>query len=235
MPLVQGSTMEASVRVLQQNGCEVVVPIGQGCCGALNLHSGDVKTARQMARHNIDVFLHTGVENIIVASAGCGSTMKEYSELLKDDPDYAYKARELSERTLDITEFLAQLPLRAPTGKIEARVTYQDPCHLVHAQRISRAPRDILNSIPGIQFVEMENSTRCCGAAGTYSMTQKTMSGRLLDRKMAWLLPVGADIVTTANPGCALQLELGLKRSGDSGRVCHVVDLLDQAYSREKA
>lgn len=235
MPLVQGSTMEASVRVLQHNGCAVVVPIGQGCCGALNLHSGDAKTARRMARHNIDIFLQSGVENIVVASAGCGSTMKEYTELLKNDPDYAYKAREFAERTLDITEFLVQLPIRAPTGKVEARVTYQDPCHLVHAQRISRAPREILNSIPGIQFVEMENASRCCGAAGTYSMTQKAMSERLLDRKMAWLLPVGADIVTTANPGCALQLELGLKRAGDTARVCHVVDLLDQAYSREKA
>ena len=235
MPLVHGSTMEASVRVLQHNGCDVVVPVRQGCCGALNLHSGDAQTARRMARHNIDVFLQSGVDKIIVASAGCGSAMKEYADLLKDDPDYSHKAQEFSKRTLDITEFLVQLPLRAPTGNVEARVTYQDPCHLVHAQRISVAPRTILNLIPGVQFVEMENSDRCCGAAGTYSMTQKTMSERLLASKMAWLLPVGADIITTANPGCALQLELGLKRNDGFGRVCHVVDLLDEAYSQERA
>lgn len=233
MPLVQGPTMEASVRVLQRNGCEVVAPPNQGCCGALNLHSGEAASARRMARRNIDAFLSAGVERVVVASAGCGSAMKEYDHLLKDDEEYSEKAEKLAGMTVDVTEFLASLPLKAPTGRVDARVTYQDACHLVHAQRISDAPRKLLESIPGLELVEMEDASRCCGAAGVYTITQRGMSGQLLDSKMRDVLATGAEVVATANPGCALQLQAGLRLAGADSRVCHVVDLLDEAYGAE--
>ena len=234
MPLVHGPTMEATVRVLTRNGCNVAVPVGQGCCGALNLHSGDIETARRMARRNIDVFLNSGVEKIIVASAGCGSAMKEYRELLKDDPEYGDKAERLSDMTVDVTEFLAGLPLDVPKGEIKRRITYQDPCHLSHAQRITQAPRAVLNAIPGLDFVEMENASRCCGAAGIYSITHRDLSKKILESKVSSVAATGADTVVTANPGCMIQLEAGLRLAGIPGRVSHVVDILDESYWKEE-
>ena len=234
MPLVQGPTMEATIRVLTRNGCNVAVPVGQGCCGALNLHSGDIEMARKMARRNIDVFLNAGVEKIVVASAGCGSAMKEYQELLKDDSQYREVAERFSSMTLDVTEFLVSLPFDPPKGEVRRHITYQDSCHLAHAQRITQAPRDILNSIPGLDFVEMENASRCCGAAGIYSVTQREFSRRLLESKMESVASTGADTVVTANPGCMIQLEAGLRLAGIPGQVCHVADILDESYRREE-
>ena len=233
MPLVQGPTMEATVRVLTRNGCNVAVPVGQGCCGALNLHSGDIDVARRMARRNIDVFLEAGVEKIVVASAGCGSAMKEYRELLKDESEYRDKADRFSDMTVDVTEFLVGLPFDPPKGEITRHVTYQDSCHLAHAQGITHAPRAILNSIPALDFLEMENASRCCGAAGIYSITQRELSRRLLESKIESVAATGADTIATANPGCMIQLETGLRLTGISGRVCHVVDLLDESYRGE--
>ena len=234
MPLVHGPTMEATVRALTRNGCDVAVPVGQGCCGALNLHSGDIGMARNMARRNIDVFLDAAVEKIVVSSAGCGSAMKEYLEILKDDPRYMEKAERFSGMTVDVTEFLVSLPFDPPRGEVRKRITYQDPCHLAHAQRITQAPRTILNSIPGLDFVEMEDSSRCCGAAGVYSITQKELSNRLLESKMKNVAATGADTIVTANPGCAIQLQTGLRLAGIPGEVCHIVDTLDEAYQREE-
>ena len=235
MPLLQGPTMEAAARVLQRNGCEVVAPPGQGCCGALNLHSGEANSARRMARRNIDAFLAADVERVVVASAGCGSAMKEYDHLLKDDAEYADKARQLSEMTVDITEFLDSLPLEKPHTSVDVRVTYQDACHLAHAQGISDAPRRLLESIPGLELVEMNDASRCCGAAGIYTITQRKMSGQLMDSKIADVLATGAEVAATANPGCAMQLQAGIRQAGADVRVCHVVDLLDEAYRREAA
>lgn len=234
MPLVHGPTMKATVRVLTRNGCDVAVPVGQGCCGALNVHSGDINMARRMARNNIDVFLNAGVEKIVVASAGCGSAMKEYQELLKDDPQYRDKADRFSSMTVDVTEFLVSLPFDPPKGNVRRHITYQDSCHLAHAQRITQAPRAILNSIPGLDFVEMENASQCCGAAGIYSITQRALSRRLLESKMKSAAATGADTVVTANPGCVIQLEAGLRLAGIPGRVCHVVDILDESYRGEE-
>ena len=233
MPLMQGSTMEAAVRVLTRNGCDVAVPRGQGCCGALNLHAGDLELGRRLARRNIDAFLEAGVEFILTASAGCGSSMKEYAELLKDDPAYAEKARHFSEMTQDITEFLAGLPLDSPRSRLDRRVTYQDPCHLAHAQRITQAPRTILEAIPGVELAEMEQSAMCCGSAGFYSMVQPSLSGRILETKMGNVAATGAEMVVTANPGCMMQLEAGLRARGEDTPVAHVVDLLDEAYRAE--
>ena len=230
MPLVHEPTMQATVRVLTRNGCDVSVPMGQGCCGALNVHSGDIATARKLARRNIDTFMNAGVERVVVASAGCGSTMKEYRDLLKDDPEYGRKAEKFSSMTVDVTELLVSLPFEPPKGEVKRRVTYQDSCHLAHAQRITEAPRTILASIPGLDFVEMEHAAHCCGAAGIYSVTQREMSRRLLQTKMEWVAATGPDTVATANPGCMIQLEMGLRMAGIPGRVCHVVDILDEAY-----
>ncbi|MSQ06607.1 MAG: 4Fe-4S dicluster domain-containing protein [Dehalococcoidia bacterium] len=234
MPLMQADTMRASVRVLILNGCDVVVPLGQGCCGALNQHSGDLEYARRMARRNIDVFLAAGVERIVTASAGCGASMKEYHELLQDDAEYAEKARRFSELTMDITELLVSLPFAAPTARLERRVTYQDPCHLAHAQRITAPPRAILQAIPGVELVEMEQASMCCGGAGIYSAVQPELSGQILERKLGFIAETGAEVVATANPGCMMQLEQGLRRKGSTARVCHVVDLLDEGYRGEE-
>ncbi|MYC35395.1 MAG: 4Fe-4S dicluster domain-containing protein [Chloroflexi bacterium] len=233
MPLMQGPTMGATVRTLTRNGCEVAVPPGQGCCGALNLHAGDLETGRAMARRNIDSFLASGADRIVTCSAGCGSTMKEYEELLKDDAEYAAKARQASEMTQDITEFLAELPFRPPDANLQRTVTYQDPCHLAHAQRISAAPRAILRGIPGVTLVEMENSSMCCGGAGVYAAVQPLLSQRILSRKLDAIAVTGADEVITANPGCMLQLEQGLRAAGQRKPVRHVVDILDEAYRLE--
>ena len=235
MPLMQGPTMEASVRVLTRNGCDVAVPPGQGCCGALNMHAGDLEGARAMARRNIDALTAAGAEWIATASAGCGSSMKEYHDLLRDDSDYAERARTFSQQTVDITELLVGLPFRVPTRPLPRKVTFQDPCHLAHAQRITQAPRTILNSITGLELIEMENASLCCGGAGIYSMTQPELAGRLLERKMSRIAATGADQVVTANPGCMLQIEQGLKNLGRPARVRHVVDLLDEAYRLEEA
>lgn len=234
MPLIQGSTMEAAVRVLTRNGCDVVVPVGQGCCGGLNIHSGDLDYGRRMARRNIDVFLAAGVDRIVVASAGCGSAMKEYDDLLAGDPQYAEKARRFSRLTRDITELLVSLPFDPPKGRLDRKVTYQDPCHLAHAQRETAAPRAILKAIPGLELVEMEHSTMCCGAAGVYSLVQRDLAGRILASKMKAVEATGADQVVTANPGCSIQLEQGLRLKGIKAKVPHVVDLLDEAYGAEE-
>ena len=234
MPLMQADTMNAAVRVLVRNGCEVAVPKGQGCCGALNLHGGDLETGRAMARRNIDALLSVGADRIVTCSAGCGSTMKEYEELLKGDPEYAEKARQASELTRDITELLLELPLQRPTVHLERQVTYQDPCHLAHAQRITGAPRTILRSIAGVHLEEMENPAMCCGGAGIYSAVQPTLSRRILSRKVDAIVETGAEEAITANPGCMLQLEQGLRAAGHQTPVRHVVDILDEAYRLEE-
>ena len=234
MPLMQGDAMAAAVRVLQRNGCEVIVPPAQGCCGALNRHAGDLEMGRQMARRNIDAFRNAGVSVIITASAGCGSAMKEYGELLADDAEYAAAAHEFAAQTRDITEFLAGLPLTPPQSQYARRVTMQDPCHLAHAQRITDAPRQVLQSIPGLELVEMAESSLCCGSAGFYSLIQPELSGRLQSRKVSNALDTGADIIASANPGCIAQLQQGLRHAGATTQVRHIVEILDAAYAGER-
>lgn len=233
MPWVHGRVHEATCRVLAQNGCEVLVPKGQRCCGALHAHSGDLGMARILARKNIDAFLAEEPEAIVVNSAGCGAAMKEYGDLLEDDPAYREKAVVFSAKVRDISQFLAAVPFRKPTGPVDAVVTYQDSCHLAHAQRIKDAPRSVLRAIPGLRLEEMSGSDMCCGAGGVYSLTHNEMSMRLLDHKMEHAMATGASIIATSNPGCMIQLEAGLRRAGRSARVVHVVELLDEAYRKE--
>ena len=206
---------------------------GQVCCGAINSHVGDLDVARELARRNIDAFLSDDVDAVVVASAGCGVRMKEYHDLLKDSRQYAARAEKLRALVKDVHEFLVDLPFVPPEGRLDYRVTYQDSCHLSHAQGITEAPRLLLRSIPGLQFVEMEDSAHCCGAGGTYAVTQRDFSLRLLDSKMVAVKDTGADVIATANPGCVLQLRNGVNREGVSLQVRYVTDLLDEAYRAE--
>ena len=234
MPLVHGPQMNAVVRVLTRNGAEVVVPKNQVCCGAMNSHIGDLSTARDLARKNIDGFLAEDVDAIIVASAGCGSRMKEYHELLEDDSEYAEKALKLSKLIKDVHEYLVGLPFVPPTASLDYRVTYQDSCHLSNAQRLTAPPRTILNSIPGVEFVELQNSSICCGGGGTYMITERDLSLRILKTKMQAVAETGANVLATANPGCLMQLQTGVGENDMLVEVRYVTDLLDEAYRNEK-
>jgi glycolate oxidase iron-sulfur subunit len=221
---------EATVRVLQRNGCEVVIPEGQGCCGALHVHGGLREEARKLARRNIDAVPAGEFDAILTNAAGCGSTLKEYGELLAEDPVYAGKACAFGARTMDITEFLAAIELNRDMGPVDATVTYQDSCHLAHGQRIRAAPRQLLAAVPGLTFREMAASEVCCGSAGVYNIEQSQMAMRILAHKMESVNASGARIVATANPGCMLQLQAGVRLHGSGQRVMHVVEILDLAY-----
>jgi glycolate oxidase iron-sulfur subunit len=221
---------EATVRVLQKNGCEVVVPKDQGCCGALHLHSGLPEETRKLARQNIDAVLNGGFDAVITNAAGCGSTLKEYGELLEDDAAYAAKARHFAGRMRDVTEFLAGIELNTRMGPVNATVTYQDSCHLAHGQRIRTAPRKLLAAVPGLTFREMPGADICCGSAGIYNVVQSEMSAQILGHKMESVNATGAGIIATANPGCMLQLQAGVRAHGSGQRVMHVVEVLDLAY-----
>jgi glycolate oxidase iron-sulfur subunit len=223
-------TNEATVRVLAENGCEVVIPRNQGCCGALSIHSGRLSEGRDFARANIDVFTKYDVDAVIVNSAGCGSSMKEYGELLKNDPSYAELGEKLSTKTKDIMEFLADVGLRGDLKKLKCRVTYQDACHIAHGQRIKVHPRKVIKQIPGIEFVELPESDLCCGSAGIYNMIQPEMSEGLLERKIANLKETGVDYLVAGNPGCLLQIQKGIKQSGLNIKTAHPIELLDWAY-----
>jgi len=221
---------EATVRVLQKNGCEVVVPENQCCCGALHVHSGLPDEARVLARRNIDAVLEGGFDAIITNAAGCGSTLKEYGELLAGDPDYASKAAAFSGRMRDVTEFLASIELNSAMGSVNANVTYQDSCHLAHGQKVRSAPRKLLSAIPGLTLMEMHGADLCCGSAGIYNVVENEMSRQILARKIAAINATSANIIATANPGCMLQLRAGVRLHGTGQRVMHVVELLDLAY-----
>lgn len=221
---------EATVRVLQNNGCEVVVPDQQGCCGALHVHAGLRNDARRLARRNIDAVVDADYDAIITNAAGCGSTLKEYAELLHDDPAYFLKARAFTTRMRDVTEFLASIELSPDLGPIPATVTYQDSCHLAHGQKIRTAPRHLLARIPELQFRELPFSDLCCGSAGIYNVVHNAMSMQILSRKMECVNSTGAAFIATANPGCMLQLEAGVRLHGSGQRVYHVVELLDLSY-----
>ncbi len=226
MSMMHATTMEATLRVLVHNGFEVHMPADQGCCGSLNMYAGERKTARQMAANNVNTLLSMEPDAVVSSSAGCGSTMKEYGELLDGDA----RAEELAHKTRDIHELLAEYGFTAPSGRIDTTVVFQDPCHLLSTQRISDAPRDILRAIPGVKLVDMPEPTVCCGSAGTYSISQREMSMRLGDRKAKNVISSGAGYMATGNPGCALQLTNALKRAESDVAVRYVVDLLDEAY-----
>lgn len=223
-------TNASTISVLARNGCEVIVPTGQACCGALHVHGGETGTAQQLARRNIEVFEKLDVEAVIVNAAGCGSTLKEYFHLLHDDPEYYERAKSFSQRMRDVNEFLGAIDLNCDLGEIRRRVTYQDACHLVHGQKVSEQPRDLINSIPGIEFVELGESDACCGSAGIYNITNYDMSMEILDRKLDFLAETGAEILVASNTGCIIQLAHGVRKRGLPIEVMHPIDLLDWSY-----
>jgi glycolate dehydrogenase iron-sulfur subunit len=224
----------ATIRVCQRAGWTVSDTAGQGCCGALNAHGGDLEGMKEMARRNIEAFEKEGDAPIVVNSAGCGAMLKDYAHHLRDDPEWADRARAFTARVKDVTEIVepGDLPFRR---KIEAAVTYQEPCHLVHAQRISRQPRALLGAIPGLELREMKESALCCGSAGVYNVTNPKESRQLQQRKLDNAAATGSEIIATANPGCYIQLQGGLTERGDAMRVKHIVELLDEATAPDGA
>jgi glycolate oxidase iron-sulfur subunit len=228
---------EATVRVLARNGCEVVIPAGQGCCGALHVHAGLRDRARELAIENIRAFGDGGFDAILTNAAGCGSVLKEYPQLFEQEQNSHYAAAQaFSAQVKDATEFLDAIGLNPPPGRLEARVTYQDPCHLLHAQRIRSAPRKLIAGIPGVNFIELRETEVCCGSAGIYNVLHPEMASRLLQSKMKRVDETEADWIVTANPGCLIQLRAGVRASRrPERRVLHVVELLDQAYECNSA
>ena len=221
---------EATLRVLAANGCEIITPVGQQCCGALHVHAGEGERGRQLARHNIDVFERYDCDAIIINSAGCGSNLKEYAHLLRDDPAYSERARIFSARVKDISEFLVSIDSQLPLGKLPYTVAYHDACHLAHGQKIKQPPRQLLRRIPGLKLVELKEADWCCGSAGIYNITNQEMAGKLLERKMRNISASGAGVVATGNPGCMMQISLGARERGLDLQVLHPVQLLDEAY-----
>ncbi len=223
---------DATIRVLARNGCEVVIPSDQGCCGALHVHAGIRDVARELAARNIRTFLAGGFDAFVTNAAGCGSVLKEYPQLFQEEQqELSEPARTFSAGMKDVTEFLASIEFHREYREVRRRATYQDPCHLVHAQRVRTAPRKLLAAVPGLELVELKEAEVCCGSAGIYNVAQNEMAEQLLESKMRRIDETGADLILTANPGCLLQLRAGVARSRRPERqVLHVVELLDEAY-----
>ena len=225
---------DATVRMLKRARLSVVVPANQGCCGAIAVHAGDPDFARELAKTNIVAFERSGADVLVTNAAGCGSTLKEYARLFEPGSEWHERALAFSRRVRDVVEVLDAMQLDSHIGRIDATVTYQEPCHLVHAQRVSSAPRRLLAQIPGLTLIEMDESAVCCGSAGTYSLSEPDMSRRLQQRKTANIRATAATYVATANPGCAIQVAAGLREAGVPSQVKHIVELLDDAYAAFK-
>jgi glycolate oxidase iron-sulfur subunit len=226
-------TNDATMKLLQYAGCEIVIPKTQGCCGALHGHSGEVARAREMAKRNITAFENAGVDYIITNAGGCGAFLVDYDHLLKDDPEWRDRAEHFAGKIKDITSILIELDFhKVPLHMPEQIVTYQDSCHLKNGQKTFMEPRQLLESIDGVDYVEMKDAGRCCGSAGIYNLVQSDMSMQILDYKMEQAEKTLAKTIVTANPGCLLQMKLGIEREGLSGQMeaVHIVDFLLEAY-----
>ncbi|HXQ25829.1 MAG TPA: (Fe-S)-binding protein [Candidatus Acidoferrales bacterium] len=222
----------ATIRVLQANGCEVVVPANQVCCGALPAHAGVRDVARDLARANLGALPEKDFDAIITNAAGCGSTLKECAHLIGANDASHQPAARFASKVRDVSEFLAELGLTAPLRTVPLRVTYQDSCHLAHGQKIREAPRKLIRAVPGVELVEMPWADQCCGSAGVYNVTETKASLELLAVKMESVRETKAQAIVTANPGCILQLRAGAKIHGTGHEILHVVELLDRAISQ---
>ena len=226
-----GRVNDATVRVLGAHGVEVVAVPSQGCCGALHAHAGVMDRAKSLARRNIEAFEAAGLEGVVVNAAGCGASMKQYGVLLERDPDWAARAARFSAGVRDVNELLAELGPRVG-APVPCRVAYDHPCHLLHAQGIRNAPLQVLAAVPGVDVHIVEGADECCGGAGIYGITHPDLGGRIGGDKVAAVLAVGADAVTTPNPGCLMQIGGGLRIEGSSMGAVHPVELLDESYRR---
>lgn len=222
---------EATIRVLTRNGNSVTIPQKQTCCGALHVHAGDRDAGRKLAKQNIEAF--QDAETVIVNSAGCGAMLKEYPELFRHDPEWKEKAEIFSKKVKDISEHLWETGFEPPKASLPTKVTYHDACHLAHGQGIRQEPREILESIPGVELVQMPNSDRCCGSAGIYNITNPEMATAVLEKKME-NIPDNVEMISMGNPGCMLQMAMGVKKYGRNEKVVHTVELLHWAYEKEK-
>jgi glycolate oxidase iron-sulfur subunit len=217
----------ATVRVLAAEGCEVLIPADQGCCGALMIHAGEEKAALDYARRTIDAFERVAVDTVVINAAGCGSNMKDYGYLLRDDPKYSERAKAFSAKCRDISEVLAGLEPRAMRHPLHLKVAYHDACHLQHAQGVRAQPRAVLGQIPELQILETAEAALCCGSAGIYNLVRPGPAQELGERKVRNVLATIPDIVATGNPGCVLQLRSGLRAAGSRVPVVHMVELVD--------
>jgi glycolate oxidase iron-sulfur subunit len=217
----------ATARVLAAEGCDVIIPRQQGCCGALSVHNGRQEEAERFARATIDAFQAAGVDTVVVNAAGCGSSMKEYAEVLADDPDYAGRAEEFAGKVQDVSEFLADLGSVAPRHPLEVTIAYHDACHLGHAQGIRQQPRSLLREIPGLQLKEIPEAEICCGSAGIWNVLNPEPARELGDRKARNIASTGASLLVTANPGCLMQVSSSLERQGTTIGLAHTIEVLD--------
>jgi len=224
-----GDTNRASERVLRVNGYAVVAAKGQGCCGALHAHAGDIEAARRLARRNVAAYEASGADVIAVNSAGCGAMMKDYGHLLHDDPKWAERAAAIASKVRDVSELLAEAGPR-PGAPLPLRVCYDAPCHLLHGQRVSLPPLAVLAAIPQLELVPLRDSEQCCGSAGIFNLIEPETSDAVLAVKLGNIAESGASYVATGNPGCLMQIGAGLLRSGSRARVIHPIDLLDASY-----
>ncbi len=227
------SVNAATVRVLQRNGYEVHFPQGQSCCGAAGLHMGEAEQTKALARRNIDACSDRDYVAIISNAGGCGATLKEYAHLLADDPAYAEKAHAFVAKLNDVSEFLADHLHQPPTNSVNAQVTYVESCHLRHGQKVVKQPRQLLNAIPGLTFIELQRPDQCCGSAGVYNITQSETANQVLDAKLADVAQTNATVVVTSNTGCHMQMIYGVRKAGIDAEVIHLVELLDRAYERK--
>jgi glycolate oxidase iron-sulfur subunit len=224
------STNRDTVEVLRRNGCEILIPRGQRCCGALHVREGRRAQGERLARRNVETFERLDVDAIVVNAAGCGSALKEYGILLRDDPEFSSRASAFAAKVRDVMEFLAALGLAEPPEGARERIVYEAPCHLQHAQQTARAPLKVLSHLPRAEVLEGPDSSWCCGSAGIYNLTHAELSRQMLDRKMKTLVPLGPDVITAGDPGCVMQLKLGAARWGMRARVEHPVEILARAY-----
>jgi len=225
---------QATVDVLAAEGCTVEAPVSQGCCGALALHAGNIDQARDLARHNIEVFERLNVDRIVVNAAGCGSSMKEYGELFAGDLAWAERARAFSERVRDVSEVLTELgEPRAKRHPVQARVVYHDACHLAHAQGIRAQPRALLAAIPGVELLSPAEAEICCGSAGIYNLVQPEPAERLGERKARNIAALKPDVIATGNPGCMLQIAAAARRLGHEWKIVHPIELIQQSIRGE--
>ncbi|MEQ2527108.1 (Fe-S)-binding protein [Robertmurraya yapensis] len=221
---------ESTINVLTRNGNDVKIPKNQTCCGALHVHAGDRETGRKLAKQNIEAF--KDADTVIVNAAGCGCMLKEYPELFREEPEWHEKAEEFSKKVEDISKYLYDTGYEKPKAELNTRITYHDACHLAHGQGVREEPRDLLINIPGVEMVHMPNADRCCGSAGVYNITNPEMAGAVLESKMS-NVPDDVEMISMGNPGCMLQMAVGVEKFGRNQKVVHTVQLLDWAYQKE--
>jgi glycolate oxidase iron-sulfur subunit len=221
---------EATINVLTRNGNDVSIPKNQTCCGALHVHAGDREMGRKLAKQNIEAF--EDANKVIVNAAGCGCMMKEYAELFREEPEWKARAEDFERKVEDISKYLHDTGFEKPKTEMKTRVTYHDACHLAHGQGVRQQPRELLMDIPGVELVAMPNSDRCCGSAGIYNLTNPEMADAVLKSKME-NVPEVVDMISMGNPGCMLQMALGVQKYGRNQKIVHTVQLLDWAYQKD--